>query len=185
MDVNVGMLFSNVVMYFIILATAATLHAAGKTDIQSAADAAQALRPLAGDGATLLLAIGLIGSGLLAVPILTGSAAYAIAEAFRWKAGLDEKPRHAKGFYAVIVASTLIGIMIDFVGINPIDALFWTAVINGVLAPPLLVVIMLIANNRAIMGRRVNGLAANLLGWATAIAMFGAAIALLITWSRS
>lgn len=184
-DVNVGMLFSNVVMYFIILATAATLHAAGKTDIQSAADAAQALRPLAGDGATLLLAIGLIGSGFLAVPILTGSAAYAIAEAFRWKAGLDEKPRHAKRFYAVIVASTLIGILIDFVGINPIDALLWTAVINGVLAPPLLVVIMLIGNNRAIMGRRVNGPLINVLGWTTTIIMFLAAIALLITWSRS
>lgn len=184
-DVDIGMVFSIAVMYFIMLATGATLHATGKTDIQSAADAAQALRPLAGNGAAILLAVGLIGTGFLAVPILTGSAAYAIAEAFHWKAGLDEKPRRAKGFYAVIVASTLIGILIDFVGINPIDALFWTAVINGVLAPPLLVVIMLIANNRAIMGRRVNGLAANLLGWATAIAMFAAAIALLITWSRS
>ena len=184
-DVNIGMLFSNVVMYFIILATAATLHAAGKTDIQSAADAAQALRPLAGNGATLLLAIGLIGSGFLAVPILTGSAAYAIAEAFRWKASLDEKPRRAKRFYAVIVASTLAGILVDFIGIDPIKALFWTAVINGVLAPPLLVLVMLISNNRAIMGRRVNGPVANVLGWLTTIVMFAAAIALLITWGRS
>ncbi|MGH2373286.1 MAG: divalent metal cation transporter [bacterium] len=133
----------------------------------------------------MLLAVGLIGSGFLAVPILTGSAAYAVSEAFGWKAGLDEKPRRAKGFYAVIAASTLVGLLVDFVGINPIDALLWTAVINGVLAPPLLVVIMLIANNRAIMDRRVNRLATNLLGWATAIAMFAAAIALLITWIRS
>lgn len=184
-DVNIGMLFSNVVMYFIILATAATLHAAGKTEIQSAADAAQALRPLAGNGAALLLAIGLIGSGFLAVPILTGSAAYAMAEAFRWKASLDENPRRAKRFYAVIVASTLVGILIDFVGINPMNALFWTAVINGVLAPPLLVLVMLISNNRSIMGRGVNGLASNLVGWATAIVMLAAAFALLITLIRS
>lgn len=182
-DVDAGMFFSIAVMYFVMLATGATLHAAGKTDIKSAADAAQALRPLAGDGAAILLAVGLIGTGFLAVPILTGSAAYAVSEAFGWKAGLDEKPRHAKGFYAVIVASTLVGLLVDFVGINPIQALFWTAVINGMLAPPLLVIIMLVANNRRVMGRRVNGLTTNLLGWATAIVMFAAAIALLITWT--
>ena len=122
-DVFTGMLFSNVVMYFIILATAATLFRAGKTDIQSATDAAQALRPLAGDGAYFLLALGLVGSGFLGVPILTGSAAYAVAEALGWKHGLDEKPRRAKLFYGVIAASTLIGILINFLGINPFTIL--------------------------------------------------------------
>jgi Mn2+/Fe2+ NRAMP family transporter len=131
-DVTTGMFFSNVVMYFIILATAATLFKAGKTDIQSATEAAEALRPLAGNGAYALLALGLIGAGFLGVPVLTGSSAYAAAEARGWKHGLDEKPRRAKLFYAMIVIPTLIGMLINFVGINPISALFWTAVINGV-----------------------------------------------------
>src|SRR5437879_6408885 len=148
LDVNIGMFVSNVVMYFIILSTAATLFKAGQTDIQSAADAAKALRPLAGDAATILLAVGLTGAGFLAVPVLTASAAYAISEAFGWRYGLDQPPHRAKQFYAIIAASTIIGIAINFVGINPIAALFWTAVINGFLAPPLLVLIMLIANNR-------------------------------------
>ena len=182
LDVAVGMLFSNVVMYFIILATAATLHQSGKTDIQSATDAAEALRPLAGDAASILLALGLIGTGLLCVPILTGSAAYAIAEALGWKHGLDEKPRRAKLFYGVIAASTVIGMLINFIGINPIKALFWTAVINGFLAPPILVVIMLIANNKAVLGRQVNGRLSNVIGWVTTVAMFAAAIAFVLTW---
>jgi NRAMP (natural resistance-associated macrophage protein)-like metal ion transporter len=182
LDVAVGMLFSNVVMYFIILATAATLHQTGKTDIQSATDAAEALRPIAGDAASILLALGLIGAGLLCVPILTGSAAYAIAEALGWKHGLDEHPRRAKLFYGVIAASTVIGMLINFIGINPIKALFWTAVINGFLAPPILVVIMLIANNKAILGRQVNGRLTNVMGWITTVAMFAAAIAFVLTW---
>lgn len=181
LDVTTGMLFSNVVMYFIMLATAATLFKAGKTDIQSAAAAAQALRPLAGDAASFLLALGLIGAGFLAVPILTGSSAYAVAEALGWKHSLDEKPRRAKLFYGMIVVSTLIGVLVNFVGINPIRALFLTAVINGFLAPPLLVVIMLIANNRKIMGERVNGFWTNVGGWVTTAVMFAAAIALVIT----
>jgi NRAMP (natural resistance-associated macrophage protein)-like metal ion transporter len=183
-DVNIGMLFSNVVMYFIILATAATLFKAGKTNIQSATDAAQALRPLAGDGAYFLLALGLVGAGFLAVPILTGSSAYAAAEALGGKYGFDKKPRRAKLFYGVIAASTLVGMLINFLGINPISALFWTAVINGFLAPPLLVVIMFIANNRKVMGDRVNGRWANLLGWATTVIMFAAAIGLVLTWGQ-
>jgi NRAMP (natural resistance-associated macrophage protein)-like metal ion transporter len=184
-DVNVGMFFSNLVMYFIILATAATLHRAGKTDIQSAAEAAEALRPLAGNAASLLLTLGLVGSGFLAVPVLTGSAAYAVAEALGWRHGLDEKPHRARAFYGVIVISTLVGMLINFVGVNPVDALFWTAVLNGFLAPPLLVVIMLIANNKEVMGDRVNGVVANVLGWATAVAMFAAAVGLVLTWGRS
>jgi NRAMP (natural resistance-associated macrophage protein)-like metal ion transporter len=181
-DVNTGMLLSNVVMYFIILATAATLFQVGQTDIASAADAARALRPLAGNAAGVLLALGLIGAGVLAVPILTGSAAYAVAEAFGWRYGLDENPARAKQFYAVIVVATLVGMVLDFLGINPITALFYTAVINGFVAPPLLVLIMLIANNPAVMGSRVNNRYLNVLGWLTTAVMFAAALGLVLTW---
>jgi Mn2+/Fe2+ NRAMP family transporter len=182
-DVVTGMLFSNVVMYFIILATAATLFKAGTTDIQSATQAAEALRPLAGDAAYVLFAVGIIGSGFLAVPILTGASAYAVAETFGAKQGLDQKPRRAKLFYAMIIVPTLVGMLIDFAGVNPIRALFWTAVLNGFVAPPMLVVIMLIANNRKIMGQRTNGRWVNAAGWTTTVVMFAAAIGLLFTWS--
>ena len=181
-DVGLGMFFSNAVMYFIILATAATLFQAGHTDIDSAAEAAEALRPLAGDAASLLLAVGLVGTGLLAVPILTASAAFAVCEAFDWGCGLSKKWHEARRFYALIVASTLVGMLINFVGINPIDALFWTAVVNGFIAPPMLLVIMRMANDRRVMGDRVNGLWLNGLGWATTALMFVAAIALVLTW---
>ena len=184
-DVNTGMLLSNAVMYFIILATAATLFKAGRIDITSATDAAQALRPIAGDAAEILLALGLIGAGFLAVPILTGAGAYALAEAFGWEYGLDKNPGRAKQFYLVIAASTLVGMLLNFLGVNPIDALFWTAVINGFLAPPLLVLIMLVANNARIMGERVNGRWLNALGWATTAAMFAAALALVLTWGKA
>jgi NRAMP (natural resistance-associated macrophage protein)-like metal ion transporter len=184
-DVNTGMLFSNVVMYFIILGTAATLHVAGHTDIKSAAEAADALRPLAGDAAGILLALGLIGAGFLAVPVLTGSAAYAVSEAFGWRYGLDRNPARAKQFYGVITLATLVGVLINFAGINPIDALFGTAVINGFLAPPLMVVIMLVANNKAVMRDRTNGLGINVLGWGATIIMFAAAIALVLAWGGS
>jgi NRAMP (natural resistance-associated macrophage protein)-like metal ion transporter len=181
-DVNTGMFFAIVVMYFIMLATGATLNKAGQTDINSAADAAVALKPLAGEGAYLLLALGLVGTGFLAVPILTGSAAYAVSEAFGWRYGLNENPGQAKQFYAVIVVATLVGMLINFIGVNPIEALFWTAVINGFMAPPLLVLIMIIANNRAIMGRCVNGVWTNVLGGAATLAMFAAAIFLVFNW---
>ncbi len=180
LDVNVGMAFSVLVMYFIMLATAATLHQAGKTDIKSATDAAEALRPLAGDLSSILLAIGLIGSGVLAVPILSGSAAYALSEAFGWKYGLDRNPAKAKQFYAVIAVATLVGVGIDYLGINPIDALFFTAVINGFVAPPLLVMIMLVSNNKKIMGKRTNSRLTNVLGWGAAVVMFLAAGVLLV-----
>ena len=181
-DTIIGMLFCNVVFYFVILSAGATLHVSGQTSIQSATEAAQALRPLAGDLATVLFAIGLIGAGLLAVPVLTGSAAYAVAETLGWPSGLDEKPRHAKKFYAVIALSTLVGVAIDFLGINPITALFWTAVINGVVAPPMLVVVMLVANNKRVMGNRTNGIATNIIGWLAAIIMFAAAVGMFATW---
>lgn len=180
-DVTTGMFISNLVMYAIILATAATLFRAGKHDIQSATDAAQALRPIAGNFATVLFAIGLIGSGCLAVPVLAGSAAYAISEAFGWKYGLDEHPGRAKQFYSIIAIAMVAGMCMNFLGINPIAALFWTAVINGVLAPPLLVLLMLIVNNRAIMGRWTTGFWPNVFGWLTTILMFVAAIALILT----
>jgi len=179
-DVFTGMLLSNVVMFFIMLASASTLSGRGTTSIQTAMDAARALEPFAGRAATLLWAVALVGAGVLAVPILTGSAAYAIAEALGWKRGLDERPWRAKLFYAVIVASTLIGMIVNFIGINPITALVWTAVINGFLAPPLLVVVMVIANNKSVLGRRVNGPFTNIAGWTTTAMMFAAAIALLI-----
>jgi NRAMP (natural resistance-associated macrophage protein)-like metal ion transporter len=184
-DVAIGMFFSNVVMYFIILATASTLHRAGQTDIADAAQAAEALRPLAGDAATVLMALGLIGTGLLAVPILTTSGAYAVCEAFGWPSGLDERPRGAPQFYGIIAASTAVGIAFNYAGVNPISALFWTAVLNGFLSPPLLVVLMLVAGNRAIMGSRVNGLTLSVLGWLTTALMFAAAAGLIFTWVRS
>ena len=177
-DVNAGMLFSNLSMYFIMLASAATLFQAGHHDIQSAAQAAEALRPLAGDAATVLLALGLIGTGLLAVPVLTGSAGYAVAEALGWRNGLDATPRQARGFYAVVAGATLCGLAINFLDINPMAALVWAAVLNGLLAGPLLLLLLLMANNRAVMGRYVNGWPTNLLVGAAAIAMCGAAVAL-------
>jgi len=169
-------------MFFIILATASTLHKSGKTTIESATDAAEALRPLAGAAASLLWAPGLIGAGALCVPILTGSAAYAIAEARGWRRGLNERPRRAKLFYGVIALSTLLGMLINFMGVNPITALFWTAVINGFLAPPVLVVVMLIANNKDVLGAHVNGRFTNIVGWTTTALMFAAAIGLILTW---
>jgi NRAMP (natural resistance-associated macrophage protein)-like metal ion transporter len=183
-DTNIGMFFCNVVFYFVILASAATLHASGKTDIQSATDAAQALKPVAGSAATLLFAVGIIGAGLLAVPVLTGSGAYAVAETFGWTCSLDAKPRDAKHFYVIIALSTLVGILIDFLGINPMSALFWTAVINGVISPPLLVIIMLVSNNKKVMGEQVNNLGTNIMGWLATAVMFAAAIGMVLTWKQ-
>lgn len=181
LDTDVGMLFCNIVFYFVIISAAATLNKAGMTNIQSAADAAIALEPLAGSAAKYLFALGLIGVGFLAVPVLTGSAAYAVAEAFDWECKLDDKPHEAKRFYAVIAASTLVGVLINFAGINPMSALFWTAVINGLVSPPLLVIIMLVSNNKKVMGRNVNGTATNIVGWLAAVVMFATAIAMLVT----
>jgi NRAMP (natural resistance-associated macrophage protein)-like metal ion transporter len=182
-DVDVGMLFASLVFYFVILASAATLHATGKTNIQTATDAAQALRPLSG-GATILFALGLIGCGFLAVPVLTGASAYAIGEAFGWNCGLNEKFHRARRFYGIIVVSTLVGMLINFLKIAPVTALFWTAVINGVLAPPLLVMIMLVSNNKKVMGKRVNGKLTNFIGWSTAVIMSAAAIGMFVTWGN-
>lgn len=182
-DTVSGMLFCNVVFYFVILAAASTLHVSGQTYIQSATEAAQALRPLAGSLATVLFAIGLIGAGLLAVPVLTGSAAYAVAETFGWRAGLNEKPKQARKFYGFIAASTLVGVLIGIADVNPISALFWTAVINGVIAPPLLVVVMMVSNNEQVMGKRTNGPWTNIIGWLAAAIMLAAAVGMFLTWA--
>ncbi|HEY3072323.1 MAG TPA: divalent metal cation transporter, partial [Candidatus Limnocylindrales bacterium] len=180
-DTMAGMFFSQIVAYFIMLATGATLFTHGQTNIGSAVDAAQALRPVAGDVSAVLLSIGLIGAGVLAVPILTGSAAYGVSEAFGWKFGLDRPPTAAPQFYGVIVAATLVGMAINFVGINPIDALVITSVINGMLAPPLLVLVMVVSNDRKVMGARTNGRLLNVMGWLTAAVMGAAALALIAT----
>jgi NRAMP (natural resistance-associated macrophage protein)-like metal ion transporter len=180
-DTVVGMGFSNLIMYFIILATALTLFKAGRTDIKSAADAAEALKPVAGSFAGVLFALGMIGAGLLAVPILSGSAAYAVAEAFGWRYGLDHDWKRAKEFYAVIVVATALGTALNFFGIDPIDALFWTAVINGVIAPPLLVLVMVAARNERVMGDRRIGPVLTTLGWLATAGMFLALIAFVVT----
>src|ERR1700688_4583186 len=147
-----GMFVSDLTAYFIILATAVTLHVSGITDIETAAQAASALRPLAGDFAFILFALGILGVGLIGVPVLAGSAAYALAEAMGWNSGLERKATDARGFYAVIAVSVLAGLFIQYSPISPMKALFWSAVINGVVAVPLLVLIVLIASRKSIMG---------------------------------
>jgi Mn2+/Fe2+ NRAMP family transporter len=180
-DVAVGMLFSNVVMFVVILATAATLHAQGQTQIGSATEAAEALRPLAGDLAATLLGVGLIGGGVLAVPILAASAAYAMSEAFGWPFGLDRRPTRARQFYVVIAIATVLGVGLNLLGINPIEALVVTAVINGLVAPPVLGLVMVVSNDRRIMGARTNGRLLNAVGWITVAVMALAALALIVT----
>ncbi len=180
-DTVAGMVFSEIVAYFIILTTGATLFVAGKHDVTSATEAAQALRPLAGDASAFLLAIGLIGAGVLAVPVLTGSAAYGVSEAFGWRSGLDRKPAAAWQFYLVIVAATLVGMAINFLGINAITALVLSAVLNGIIAVPLVFLLMIVCNDRAAMGERTNGRLLNVLGWTTTIVMGIAAVGLIVT----
>jgi NRAMP (natural resistance-associated macrophage protein)-like metal ion transporter len=152
-DTTIGMGVSNLIALFIIIATAATLNAGGVTDIQTSVQAAQALRPVAGAFAFALFAAGIITTGLLAVPVLAGSAAYGVSELFRWTEGLDRRPREAKAFYATIAVATLGGVALNFIGLDPIKALYWSAVVNGVLAAPLMAVMMVIAMNPRIMGR--------------------------------
>lgn len=170
-DTLVGMTFSNLTAIMIVIATAATLHQAGITQIDSAVQAAAALRPLAGELAFALFALGIVSTGLLAVPILAGSAAYAVAETFGWNEGLNRRPQEAKAFYAVIALATLAGVAMNFLDINPMRALYWSAVVNGLLAPPLMIVTMLIASNRKIMGDLTisGGLAFG--GWASTAVM--------------
>ena len=180
-DVDTGMFYSNLVMYFIILTTAATLNAHGMIDIETAQQAAEALRPLAGGGAYWLFTLGLVGVGMLAVPVLAGSCAYAIAEAATWsEASLSDRLGKAPRFYGVIAVAMLIGLALDFAGLNAVRMLFWSAVLNGVLAPPLVVLVVLLSSDKKVMGNRVNSRTANVLGWICAAAMSIAAIAMLI-----
>ncbi|MBV9404579.1 MAG: divalent metal cation transporter [Acidobacteriaceae bacterium] len=181
-DIVFGMFFSNTVMYFIILSTAATLFRAGKTNINSASEAAQALRPLAGNAAGLLFALGVIGVGFLAVPVMTTGAAYDLCQSLGWKHGLYRKPAEAKKFYLAITIFTLIAIGLNFFGINPMKALVLAGIVQGFSTPPLMLLIMRITNNRAIMGNRVNGRAINILGWITVVAIFSASVGLIIAW---
>jgi NRAMP (natural resistance-associated macrophage protein)-like metal ion transporter len=181
-DVGAGMLISNLIMYFIILTAGSTLHPAGITTVDSAADAAAALEPLAGQAASLIFALGIMGTGMLGVPVLAGSAAYAVAEAGQWRRGMNRRPNQAHHFYIVIVLAMLIGMALNFAGVNPMRMLFGAAVVNGVLAPPLIVVILLICNNRGVMGEKRNGWVINTGGIAAAILMGGGAITLLVSW---
>ncbi len=175
-----GMLYSNITAFFIILATAVTLNVAGITDINTAAQAAGALRPLAGEFAYLLFAIGILGVGLIGVPVLAGSAAYALSEAMSWKWGLERKATDARGFYGVIVVSVLAGLIIQYSPISPMKALFWSAVINGVVAVPLMVVIIVLASNKSVMGAFTASRPIIALGWVTTVVMGIAALCMLI-----
>jgi len=177
-DTLIGMGFSNIIAFFIMLTTAVTLHLHGMTQIQTSADAASALRPIAGEFAFWLFSAGIIGTGMLAIPVLAGSAAYAIAGVFQWKNSLADEPKTAKPFYGIITAATLLGVLICFAPIDPIKALIWSAVINCVIAVPIMFIMMLMASNKAIMGKFVIHFSLKVLGWSCSIAMTLAVIAM-------
>jgi Mn2+/Fe2+ NRAMP family transporter len=182
-EVLVGMLFANLVMYSIMLATGSTLHAAGTHDIETAAQAAEALRPLAGDVAGLLFTVGVVGVGFLAIPIMTVGAAYDLGQALGWKnCSLHARPREAKKFYVAVGGFTLIAVLLNFLGFNPFKALIWAGIVQGFSTPPLLLLIMLMTNNRKIMGDKVNTRGMNVLGWTTTAAIFLATVGLIATW---
>ena len=180
-DVVTGMFFSNLIMYFIILTTSITLHDHGLLAITSAKEAAEALRPFAGDRAYWLFTLGLIGTGMLGVPVLAGSCAYAIAEAGAWRGTLSDRPAYARKFYAVIAAEVVLGLALDFLGLDAVRMLFWAAVLNGILAPPLIVVVTLLASDEKVMGSRVSPPILRWLGWLTAAVMTAATVGMLVT----
>jgi Mn2+/Fe2+ NRAMP family transporter len=181
LDTWIGMAFSNLVAFFIMLTTAVTLHASGITDIQTSEQAAQALRPLAGDFAYALFTAGIVGTGLLAVPILAGSAAYAVAESFRWPIGLGLPLLEARGFYAILAAATLVAVGIDLAGIDPIKALYWAAVVNGVIAVPIMVVMMRLVAMREVMGEFTARWRLRAVGWLATGVMAAAVVAMFAT----
>jgi NRAMP (natural resistance-associated macrophage protein)-like metal ion transporter len=181
-DTYVGMGFSNLVAFFIILSTAMTLNAAGVTNIQTSAQAAEALRPLAGEVTFLLFSLGIIGTGMLAVPVLAGSAAYAVAECFHWPEGLDQKARAAKRFYGIIALATLGGVVLDFTSIDPVQALIWSAVINGVIAIPIMAVMMIMASRPEIMGAFTIKKKLRILGWSATGLMLITVITMFAIW---
>jgi Mn2+/Fe2+ NRAMP family transporter len=181
-DIVFGMFFSNVIMYFIMLATASTLFPVGQTDINTAAEAAQALQPFAGKAAGLLFALGVVGVGFLAVPIMISGAAYDLCQTFGWAHSLHARPGAAKAFYTVIVLVTVVAVSFNFLGLNPIKALVWSGIVQGFSTPPLLLLLMLMTNNRAIMGAQVNSRALNGLGWGTTGVIFAVTVGLVISW---
>jgi len=183
-DTIVGMTFSNLIAFFIILSTAATLHAAGITDIQTSAQAAEALRPLGGEFTFVLFSLGIIGTGLLAVPVLAGSAAYAVAEAAGWRRSLSARldKGEGRGFYGVIAAATVGGVILCFTPTDPVKELFWSAVINGVIAVPIMVVMMLLASQARTMGANVIGMRLRWLGWIATAMMAATVGAMLLSW---
>jgi NRAMP (natural resistance-associated macrophage protein)-like metal ion transporter len=180
-DTIVGMFFSNFIMYFIILTTGATLHAHGQTNITTAREAAEALRPLAGNGAYLLFTLGLIGTGMLGVPVLVGSSAYAVAEGANWRGSMSDRPKKARAFYGVMAVAMALGFALNYLGLNAVKMLFWSAVINGLLAPPLILLVILLTSSRKVMGEHVNSPVLRYLGWATFVVMSAAAAGMLIT----
>ena len=183
-DTLVGMGLSNLVALFIMLTTAATLHAHGVKDIQTSSQAAEALRPIAGEFAFTIFALGIIGTGLLALPVLAGSAAYAVGEAFRWRVGLSQLPGRATAFYGAIALATIVGAGLNFSSLDPIKALFWSAVINGVAAAPLMVIIMLLGSSQAAMGQFTLGLPLKVFGWLATAVMAAATVGMFATWGQ-
>ena len=181
-DILFGMVFSNIVMYFIILSTAATLFTAGKTDVQTAADAARALEPLAGRAAGLLFTVGVIGVGFLAIPVMTTGAAYDLSQSVGWHNTLGAKPREAGKFYGAIAVVTAVAIGVNFLGFNAMKVLVWAGIVQGFSTPPLMLLILRMTNDRRVMGQRVNGRAINALGWMTAAAIFSASAGLVVSW---
>jgi NRAMP (natural resistance-associated macrophage protein)-like metal ion transporter len=184
LDTYIGMALSNLVALFIMLTTAATLHAHGVTDIQTSAQAAEALRPVAGPAVFAIFALGIVGTGLLAVPVLAGSAAYAVGETLGWHVGLTRKPRRAKAFYGVIAAATVVGGLLNFSSLDPIRALFWSAVINGVVAVPVMAMMMLLGSRADVMGRFVLPTPLKVVGWAATAVMGAAAVAMFATMGQ-
>lgn len=184
-DVNAGMVFSNLIMYFIILTAGATLHPAGLTNVQTAEQAAKALKPLAGNAAALLFTLGLVGTGMLGIPVLAGSAAYAIAEAAAWRSGMDQKVHNARQFYGVIAVAMLVGMLLNFFHVNAIKLLIGSAVINGLLAPPLIAIVLVVCNNEKVMGTHKNKRTLNILGGFGVAMMTVAAVALVFSFWKN
>jgi Mn2+/Fe2+ NRAMP family transporter len=182
LDTIVGMGLSNIIALFIMLTTAATLNAHGVTDIETSSQAAEALRPIAGEFAFTIFALGIIGTGLLAVPVLAGSAAYAVGEAFHWRVGLAQRPLRARAFYATIAAATAVGAALNFTSLDPIKALFWSAVINGVAAVPIMLMIMVMGSRQAVMGQFTLKPLLKTLGWLATLVMAAAAVGMFATW---
>jgi Mn2+/Fe2+ NRAMP family transporter len=180
-DTFLGMAFSNLVAFFIILTAASTLYSHGLRDIQTADQAARALQPLAGHFASSVFAVGIIGTGLLAVPVLAGSAAYAVSEVFQWDASLEQKPKRAVGFYATIGVATFIGLLLNFIHLNPIKALFFSAVLNGIVAGPVMAFMMFLARNPKVMGKFTLPRSLHTVGWLAAVVMILVSMGMLIT----